>query len=376
MSIKQWDFEQLYFHGDSYFTAALSAIQEAKQEVLVESYTFNLDPIGLKFIEELHRAQLRGVRIRMLIDGIGSFNWSKQLKMICAEKSLALRIYNPLPFQDQTLTYFSWRYLRRMLFLFRRINKRDHRKVIVIDQRHAFIGSCNISQVHSLKVSGATAWRDTGIEVKGDDVKELVRTFTKAWHLSLSHLKPRKFQRRQSLIRLNSNVRWRFSLLSDLKRRIHTAKERILITNAYFVPRMSVLAALRKAARRGVYVALCLPSRNTDVWITRVAARSLYYGLIKAGVEIFEYQPSFMHAKTLVIDDWMTVGSQNMNHRSLLHDLEVEAVVSHTDNKQLLIDQWDKDLSFSKKIEQKDIKQFTIFEITMAFIISLFWYWI
>ncbi len=382
---------QLHFTGDGYFNSALKAIESAKHEVLLESYIYDLDPIGLRFLSALSAAKKRGLKVFLMVDGIGSFNWQKALERSCYEHQIPLHVYHPLPFASGFS--FSWKNLRRLLFFFRRVNRRNHRKIILIDRRHVFMGGLNISKTQSEEFLGEKAWRDTGIELEYEtamsDTHLLARAFYHTWRTSSwrkALLRPRsilklprkprvRFPMLPQRFRLNTPPWVRYFLLRDLRRRIKLAKTRILITNAYFVPRRSVLAALRKAARRGVFVGLVLPSK-TDVSFVREASRSLYYRLMKSGVHIYEYQPSILHAKTLVIDDWATVGSHNLNHRSMLHDLEIEAVVTEPEQINELVEQWDLDARKSKHYQIHDLGRFPWYQRTLSRVIYWFRYWI
>lgn len=379
---------QLYFSGDQYFQRALEAIEDARSEVFLESYIFDLDPIGLRFLYALEAAKARGVQVRLLVDGIGSFNWLKELQSRTRAAGIPLHIYHPLPLIRKLR--LSWRGLRRGLLIFRRINQRNHRKVILIDQRHVFLGSLNISQVHTREFMGENAWRDTGIELDfppdHEDVKALREAYLDTWRKSQGRRRLKIYSVRllrrlgklhppHARFRLNSRVWWRYHLAKDLLQRMRLAQKRILITNAYFLPRRAILTALRRAARRGVYVGLVLPQK-TDVWIVRAASRSLYYRLVKDGVHIFEYEPSLLHAKTLVIDNWATVGSHNLNHRSLLHDLEVETVLREPRLVRKLITQWDRDAHVSRKVTLEELGEFSIFERAIARVIYWFRYWL
>ncbi len=378
-----WDQVQLYFSGDEYFRDLIQAIGQAQHEVLLESYIFDMDPIGLRVLEALSKAQARGVKVMLLVDGVGSFNWVLSLREYCEKNRLGFRVYHPLPFRMTFLRRISWKSLRRILFLLKKANKRNHRKVILIDKTRAFLGSLNISQVHTKEFLGGRAWRDTGIQVTGGPLNPLRRAFYDAWvtaRMEKLHLKQRlrRFKDRQKtdqILRMNSNVSWRYFLLRDLNRRMREATHRILITNAYFVPRRSVLRSLIKAAQRGVHVGLCIPSQS-DVLPVRWASRSLYTRLLKAGVRIYEYQPQMMHAKTLVIDNWATVGSHNLNHRSLTHDLEVEAVLTKPEWVEPLIQQWDADIRHSQSITMTDLGKMTLLDRMLARLAYWFRYWL
>ncbi len=378
-----WEQVQLYFSGDEYFRDLIQAIGQARQEIIVESYIFDMDPIGLRVLEALRAAHERGVRVQILVDGVGSFNWVLSLQEYCQKHHLMFRIYHPLPIRMSFLRKISWRSLRRILFLLKKANKRNHRKVILLDREKAFLGSLNISQVHTKEFLGARAWRDTGIQVSGGPLAHLRRACIDAWvtarmeKLNLRHrlIRFRNRQKADQILRLNSSMHWRYALLRDLNRRMNMATNRILITNAYFVPRRSVLRSLIKAAQRGVYVGLCLPAQ-TDVLPVRWASRSLYNRLLRAGVKIYEYQPSILHAKTLIVDDWATVGSHNLNHRSLTHDLEVEAVLEYKDRIEKLKEQWDADIRQSQEITTADLGRMTWVDRSMARLAYWFRYWL
>lgn len=381
---------QLHFDGDSYFTAAIQLIEDAQTEVLIESYIFDLDPIGLRVLKAAEIAVSRGAQVYLIVDGIGSFNWLEQIEKKCIQIGVQFRAYHPLPLTK--LSLISWRQLRRWLRFFKKINRRDHRKMISVDRKSILIGSLNISQVHSKEFLDENAWRDTALLLKYSNPEPetlfLASSFFKTWHLCSKfrtrNLSGRLFDRSprnerinplQSRFRLNTSPWARYRLLLDLRAKMKNAKERILITNAYFLPRRSILKALRQAAKRGVYVGLILPHK-TDVWFVREASRSLYYRLIKSGVHIFEYTPRVLHAKTLVIDDWATIGSHNLNHRSMLHDLELEAVVKEKDSIEELIKKWDQDAQSSLEINLTELGKFTWYRRFFSRILYWFRYWL
>lgn len=378
-----WKKEILFFSGDEYFSSVLNAIDQASKEVFIESYIWDFDGIGQELLLHLREAHKRGVEIRLLVDGIGSFNSLPLLRPWTKDNGLPLRVYHPLPFSWSRIFKMRWRGLNGLLFLFRRINKRNHRKSIIIDGDQVFLGSFNISNVHAKMIHGEKAWRDTGVFVEGPAVRMLRRAFIKAWGSSRfdnqvdakALVKNKVTNYPSSLLRLNSNIRWRYQLLRDLSLRMKRAEKRILITNAYFLPRKSVLRGLRRAARKGIFVGLCIPAKS-DVWFVKSAAKSLYARLLKDGVHIFEYQPSVLHAKTLVIDDWATVGSHNLNHRSLTHDLEAEAVITDPENVRRLIEAWDKDVLLSKAVTLQDLGNWSWTQRLLSRFAYWFRYWI
>ena len=162
--------------------------------------------------------------------------------------------------------------------------------------------------------------------------------------------------RKNPIIRLNYTRHRRRILHKNLLRKITQAQLRIWITNAYFVPDNFLLRRLRDAAKSGVDVRILLP-KNSDIMIMPWTSSTFYYNLLKSGVRIFEYLPSNLHAKTLIIDDWSSVGSSNLNHRSLLHDLEADINVRQASSKKILEDQFLTDLTQSKEITFNTWKQ-------------------
>lgn len=380
---------KLFFSGDEYFSTLLQLIRDAETEILFETYIFDFDPIGIQVLEELRIAKQRGVSLRLLVDGVGSYNSVNRLYDFCKKNHISFRIYHPLPFELKIIPRISWKGLQRLLFMFRRINKRNHRKIMTVDRKKILMGSFNVSQVHSEHYMGSKAWRDTGalliFPAYTVQIENIIFAFMQAWkkasyfskELFLAVTSSRKIKPHHdfSLFRLNHLVHWRFLLNRDLKKRIKNAKKQILITNAYFLPRRSILSHLKKAARRGVDVQLILP-RKSDVRLLEYASRSLYYRLLKAGIQIYEYTPSMMHAKSLIIDDWAILGSQNLNHRSLVHDLESDLVIDDVDLKTQLHQQWKNDLVKCHQFTIKDLGRLTLFERTLYRIIYWFRYWL
>lgn len=376
----------LYHSGDEYYDAALERIQQAQSEILLESYIFENDAVGSLFLQELSQAAARGVRVFLLVDAIGSFNLINQHSFISALDQIQFRIYHPLPFQMK----WSWMKLGRYISLLQKINNRNHRKLILVDSRYAFLGSCNINICHSEKNLGPKAWRDTQVQFEfkepNSETQLLKDSFFDAWKTSR---RPRPIraarlmrnpdywkQPKSIYFRFNSRIHWRYTHLHQLNQKIALAQKRVFITNAYFVPQRSLFHSICFAARRGVEVCLCLP-KKTDVWLVQQASRSLYSKLLKEGVKIYEYEPSVMHAKTMIIDDdWAIVGSHNMNHRSFFHDLEIEAVLTQPEHIDNLLKQWSVDTQKSHVLTQSDLNKVPLLNKIISAVMYAFRYWL
>lgn len=301
-------------------------------------------------LARLDEAAARGVRVRVLLDGIGSSTWT--YAEVAAElKRAAFRFFHPLPWQREN-GWISTPYHRWLVGLWK-LNRRNHRKVCIIDGARAFVGGMNLSSLHSRAISGESAWRDTTVEVSGLEVSALTQAFATAWNC-YDRLVQRsdKEVEPSALVRLSLSQSQRQALLQDLVARIHAAKQRIWITNAYFVPTLRLARALSRAAASGTDVRLILP-RKSDVWGIRWAIHSLYFYLLSAGVKVHEYRPAVLHAKVLLIDDFVIVGSSNLNHRSLLRDLEVDVVLTKAESVREIEARFEQDLGVSEEITLK-----------------------
>jgi cardiolipin synthase len=297
-----------------------------------------------------------------------------------------LVVYRPfkIPFR------LRWGLVFRLIKFFKVINRRNHRKIVLIDERIVFIGSFNITQVHSQRYMGPRAWRDTAVKIDLNENPDLdhefkmlrstiYRTIRKALPSKLKAELPKiplvSYNPQKSRFRLNSKLKWRSYLYKDLKKRIHLAKKRILITNAYFVPKLSLIRVLCRAARRGVFVGIILP-KSSDVWLVRVASRRLYGILLNGGVQLYQYTKSNLHAKTMIIDDWATVGSHNLNHRSFIHDLEIEVSLTEPNNVQKMLLQWDLDLKDCEPLTLKNFKDSYIQTFLSYVLYTFMRYWL
>jgi cardiolipin synthase len=230
------------------------------------------------------------------------------------------------------------------------VNQRDHRKLLIVDGRTAFLGGINISAVYSggsfskgkdrdksadARPENTLAWRDTDLQLTGPVVAELQKLFVETWEgqegpplKSVNHFPKLRKGGREVVRAIGSTPDESFSLIyATLLSAIASAETSVYITNAYFVPDPQLLAALEASAGRGVDVTLILPS-TTDSWLVFHAGRGYYDRLLRAGVKIYERHGALLHSKTALIDGvWATVGSTNLDWRSFLHNRELNAVV-------------------------------------------------
>lgn len=316
---RSWEFEKLYYDAFSYFEDLIQALEKSRRTITYETYIFEPGRLSDRIIQTMKKAQSRGVNVRLLIDAFGSPRFSTE--------EIPMKRYHAL---------LKW------------LNKRNHRKVCIIDEEIAFLGGMNVADDHM-------NWRDTGVQLKGQPIEVLTQAFDRSWKRDV---KSRLFTSplRSSLIRLNNSRIERTRLYIDLLRKIRYAKNRVWLTTAYFVPTRSLVRALRRAARTGTDIRIIAPGIS-DIPFIRWVSFAFYRKLLKAGVRIFEYQPKILHAKTMIIDEWCCVGSTNLNHRSLLHDQEVDAILTREESRQSLKEQFEMDLSQSKEILLEDLKK-------------------
>lgn len=341
-----WKKEEVFHDGDSFFERLCQELSQARETVEFESYIFENDELGRRIVESLADAARRGVRVRVLIDGVGAPWFKPTFSFALQNAGARVKVYHPIPWLVPS---------RRTLKLFQKANRRNHRKVCIIDHQAAYVGGMNISAWHLKSVHPQNAWRDSGARVEGADVVELIHAFDTAWGKKRRrgwwkwYRRMRKQRQGQELVQLNNTLIRRKRYYRELLRRVFEAERRIWITSAYFVPMGSLIRGLRYAAMRGVDVRLLLPGKS-DIFFMRWAGAAYYHFLLKAGVRVYEYLPAVLHAKTMLIDDWAKVGSSNLNHRSLIHDLEVDVVLTSPESRRSLEEQFLKDLAQSGEI--------------------------
>lgn len=329
MKLRTWADEEIYFAKDAYFESLFQAIDGASRSIDLETYIFEWDPVGLRMIERLRAAAARGVRVRLVLDGLGTWFTQERIQESFTGTRVELKVFHPF-------SLFG--------FTFSQFNRRLHRKVCVVDQRTCFVGSFNVCDLPN---------RDTAVRLTGGAIWVFVHAFERLWKKGSGFSK--RGNRGFSLVRLNETKKMRRICNHDLTRRIRTSKNRIWVTNAYFVPPLFLLRELCYAGLRGVDVRLLLPERPDHAFMKRMAT-AFYRTLILSGVRVHEYRDSFLHAKTWLVDDWALVGSTNLNHRSLVHDLEVDVVLLRQESRDLLGARFLKDLEHSNEMRLEQLK--------------------
>ena len=309
--------------GAEFFPALIAAIDAAQTEVRLETYIFNLDDSGARVGDALVRAARRGVHVALLIDGVGSRllppAWIDEIK----REGVRVLIYRP--------PHPGW--------LTNPVNlRRLHRKIAVIDARIAFVGGMNIMD-DFMPVAWPAPRLDYSVAISGPLVNEIYANVKRLWRLvarsqlqpgldDFPALNPDRSPQGQAKVAyiVRDNLRHRRSIERVYLAAIVTAQHDITIASAYFLPGRSFRRALKRAIARGVNVRLLVQGR-TDHPFFHAASRALYTDLLNAGVAIYEYHASELHAKVAVVDSrWVTVGSSNIDPFSLLLAREANIV--------------------------------------------------
>jgi cardiolipin synthase len=310
--------------GDDAFPAMLEAIEGAHGEILLESYIFAQDETGEHFMAALVRAARRGALVRLIVDGVGTIGRLSGGRIAHLEQGgVRVMVYRPLA---------PW---RRRSGLWRR----DHRKLLAVDGRVGFVGGLNIANEYDEGRDRTRPWRDLHLRIEGPAVLELVRLFVGTWNAEswpVDRLVPQSLRapRARPLTAATGApvqiVGTRFWPRGGLIRRsfLHAVRRStatVAVANPYFVPDRSIMRALVDAAARGVAVRVVIPGRS-DVLAVDLAARAMLGPLLRAGVRIAEWPAGMIHEKAAAVDGrWATVGSFNLDHRSLRYNLEVTA---------------------------------------------------
>jgi cardiolipin synthase A/B len=319
--------------GPTTYEAMFAAMRQAKDTINVESYIFDDKEIGQKFANLLLARQAAGVQVSIIYDSVGNFETPKDFFDRLHQAGIQVVEFNPI---NPLAAKKHWA-----------INHRDHRKLLIVDGRTAFLGGINISNVYSSGSSGGGAsnrgkknkkespWRDTDIQIDGPVVADFQKLYLETWQKQKgAPLPPKNYfpavptQGKEIVRAVGSTPDEPYSAIYlTLIAAITNAQKQVYITNAYFVPDPQLMDALIEAARRGVDVRLILPS-TSDSRSASYAGRSHYMDLLKGGVKIYERRDVLLHAKTAVIDGvWSCVGSTNLDWRSALDNDEINAVI-------------------------------------------------
>jgi len=304
-------------NGDAFFPAILEAIRAAKESVNIELYIFAKGKMAELFVEALCAKAHEGVEVRVLVDAVGERlgKLGDRLK----ECGVNFQIYKP-----------------HKLFSIAKTGDRTHRKIINVDGRIGFTGGLAIDDRWAGDARNADEWRDTVVRIEGPAVLALQRVFLEDWLYTTGEFLdgPRQFPVAQPVgdMRAQPVASSRTSQLSAAKLHYYTAiqaaRDHIWIENAYFLPDQDFKVALCAAARRGVDVRIVVPGKFIDIKAVRYAARGQYEEMLEAGIKIYEFEPTMLHGKVMVVDRvWSSIGSMNFTSRSMKANAEANIAI-------------------------------------------------
>ena len=320
-------------NGADTYRAMFSAIEGADDNINLESFEFMDDPIGQEFADALIAKQHAGVQVNVIYDSFGSWGTPATFFQRMRDSGIRVLQFDPL---SPTARRFHWATAHR-----------DHRKLMIVDGRTAFLGGINLSNVYSSSPSFESArkdrnrsevdldsWRDTDIEIVGPAVAECQRLFIEHWISQRGRpLSPRRYfvplaEQGNDIVRIIGFSPGELSLIYvTLISAINNAERNVYVTDAFFAPDAKMLDAMESAARRGVDVKLLVPGASTSS-LVEAAGRSHYSDLLTAGVKVYEWRGNMLHAKTATIDHvWSTVGSSNLDWWSIARNDELNATI-------------------------------------------------
>jgi len=334
-------------NAEEFYTAELDAIANAAASICMEAYIFHDERIGLQFRDALAERARAGVRVCVLADSIG--NWH-----------VPDDFYQPLRDAGAKVAFF------RQVKWVGLLNRRSHRELLVVDGRAAFIGGAGISDRWRERSEQGERWRDTMFRIQGDAVPELQAIFTRAWfEAAREAIKSDEFFPEGGRVGdcpglvVNSHIaptEWTPARVLTLGM-LETADDSVCLTTPYFIPDEDIMLALLNAGRRGVRVRVLLPAKS-DHLITLAAARDRYPAMFGAGIEVYEYQPTMIHAKALVVDgQWSLIGSMNFDQRSMFLNEEVMMLVADPRLARDLERDFEHDVQRSRRFTMDDWKK-------------------
>lgn len=318
------------------------ACLNARVSIDIEQFILEKDDIGSEFLEILIQKRKAGIKIRILCDMVGSYDlFSSSIPDSLKSIDVDIRFWNIVK---------PWRVRSSLSWFFR-----DHRKMLIVDQKIGFIGGVGISGDFKI-------WRDTHVKVSGPVTLEMARSFEEMWNAThhirseVNQISPNKnYASDFSLVTNSPLLRKRF-FYHDLVSMIRNAKNSIYITTPYFIPDRRIRRALRSAAKRGVETIILIPKRSNHIWADR-AGRSYFEKLLQNKVLIFRYGGEMLHAKTVVIDGvWASVGSFNIDSLSIRFNYEANLVSTNKIFAQEIIEFFREDLVLSEELTLLDWK--------------------
>ena len=332
---------RLLHNGNNAFTALIAALQRATRTIHMEYYIIRDDRVGRTIAAILARTARAGLEVRVIYDAVGSWGLRRRFLRRLHDAGVETAPFGPLRFP-----WFTTRATRR-----------NHRKIVITDGKVAFLGGINIAEYY-LDGDYTGKWRDEHLRIEGDAVADLQRLFIDDWaHARGERLDCSRYVAPHAVRqRLPIQLAWSGgeasprTIADAFAAAIVRARERVRICTPYPLPPTLILDALRLATRSGVRVEMLIPVRS-DSAITDLVSDSYVEDLLDAGVELYRYRRGFLHAKIVIVDDALaSVGTANLDYRSLGDNLEVTALIRDRRTVRELTAAFDDDLAASAPV--------------------------
>lgn len=303
--------KEVFTEGDDLYDRMLADIGAARREVCLETYIYCDDAVGRRFARALAERAEAGVRVRLLVDAFGSLGgFPRALEDELRRTGVRVRRFH------------RWQWRNPL-----RYNRRDHRKLLVVDGQAAYLGGFNIHAESSRRAVGERRWRDTHVRFAGALARDAAEQFDLFWYRRWRRHQPLRLPATDVLAG-NHNAYARRRLRYFIDDILETARRHVWLTTPYFVPDHAMQRRLVEAAGRGVDVRILVPGKN-DIRLVRWASHAAYARLLGGGVRLFEYRPRLLHAKTVVADgEWSMVGTANLDYRSFRDNYELNLISS------------------------------------------------
>ncbi|WP_461516017.1 cardiolipin synthase [Porticoccus sp.] len=308
----------LLVNGDCIFREIFDAVDRAEHYILIQFYTVRDDRLGQELLTRLAKKACQGVHVYFLYDAIGSFSLTRRYLKQCRESGIQIESFR------------TWRWFRRRRF---QINFRNHRKIVVVDGREAFIGGANIGDEYFNRHRRLTPWRDTHVKLEGPAVQGAQLSFLEDWHWATGEVPDMNWHPvgvdcdQRVLILPTGPADPMESCQLMFLHAINSAQDRLWIVSPYFVPDESIVNALRLAVLRGVKVRLMLPGL-TDNRVVQLSSYAVLMNLQHSDIKAYQYRPGFLHQKVVLVDDDRAyVGTANFDNRSFQLNFEITVMV-------------------------------------------------
>jgi len=338
---------EVFTNGPAFYPAIINAFRSAQHSINLEAYVFMKSEIARQYVEVLAERARAGVQVNLVLDAFGSMGAPDNFFAPLLKAGGRVVRYNRL----------TWYHLLRM-------DNRTHRELVIVDGKTGFIGGAGVSDWWFTGTNGKPRWRDDMVRVEGETVANLQATFAENWLQAAGELivgsayfpdlecpDPTTALVINSTPTVGGSTRAR--ILMQLL--IASATRHVAITTPYFVPDKTLKLELCRAIERGVKVQILVPGNKNNHFLTRSTSRGTYGELLKVGAELYEYQPSMIHAKVLIVDElWAVVGSTNFDNRSFGINDEVNLAVRDSTVAQRLGADFTADLQCSQRISLEE----------------------